>query len=207
MRPALGLALGLALAAPSPAQPVAPVVAVLGTCSALTSNIYPADSVNWFDPVRHSQVVFFAHLLFPLPTALPTGPWHPPLSLPAPGQGVPPPRDEHYAEAEWLDPAGRRVALYGLTFPARVRSDWLDLHGRTYIPHTLAMAIGIRDLRSDAGQVALPSQEGQYTVHLRVDGRATGLAFFRMLRGQAPTPVLPRPAPQAAPELLSPAAR
>jgi hypothetical protein len=206
----LALALGVLAASPLRAAGLqaAPVVSVLGTCSALTSNIYPADSINWFDPARHGQVVFYAHLLFPLQPDAPTwapGAWHPPLALKpsAKAMAALPVRDEHFAEAEWLDPAGERIAYYSLTFPARIRADWLDLQGRTYIPHTLAMAIGIRDLRGDAGQTRLPSREGQYTIHLRVDGRHTGLAFFRMLRGQGGE----AQQPAQAPALVSPTAR
>jgi hypothetical protein len=205
----LGLALGAATAALQADVPrPLPLVSVLGTCSALTSNIYPADSINWFDPARHGQVVFFAHLLFPLQPeaqAWAPGAWHPPLALSpsAKAMAALPVRDEHFAEAEWLDPAGERIAYYSLTFPARIRADWLDLQGRTYIPHTLAMAIGTRDLRVDAGQTRLPSREGQYTVNLRIDGRHTGLVFFRMLRGQGPE----AQAPAQAPALVSPTAR
>jgi hypothetical protein len=94
----------------------------------------------------------------------------------------------HYAEAEWLDPQGARVALYGTTLGARARNDWIPVGGRQYIPHTFAMAIGTRDLRGDAGQLKLPSTEGQYTIRLRVDGRSLGLAFFRMLRSSQPAP-------------------
>jgi hypothetical protein len=206
----LALAAGLLAAAPLRAAGLrpAPLVSVLGTCSALTSNIYPADSINWFDPARHSQVVFYAHLLFPLQSEEPDwapGAWHPPLVLSpsAKAMGELPVRDEHFAEAEWLDPAGERIAYYSLTFPARIRADWLDLQGRSYIPHTLAMAIGTRDLRGDAGQTRLPGREGQYTVQLRVDGRPTGLAFFRMLRGQGGE----AQPPAQAPALVSPTAR
>lgn len=170
-----------------------PLVSVLGTCSAMTSNTYPADPVNWFDAQRHSQVIFFAHLLFPQPalTGDAATPWHPPLAWPpAQDVGI---LDEHRVDAEWLDPAGQRVAFYSLTFPARIRSDWLDLGGKLYIPHTLAMAIGTRDLRAESGQLRLPSVEGQYTVHLSVDGRPTALAFFRMLRAHAPAVAQPSP--------------
>lgn len=183
---ALLLALGLATGAHSEEAMPLPLVAVLGTCTALTANTYPVDSVNWFDAARHSQVVFFAHLLFPqeLPDTASQVAWHPPLvwKVPAISFSI---KDDHQATAEWLDPAGQRIAYYSLTFPARIRSDWLDLGGKLYIPHTLAMAIGTRDLRSEAGQTRLPAVEGQYTVHLSVDGRPTALAFFRMLRTRA----------------------
>src|ERR1051326_2301640 len=72
------------------------VVSLLTTCSRLAPNQYPADSTNWFYPDVHPQIVFFAHLLFPVevqvtPTLTPTsvatvtpsdksrGPWQPPL--------------------------------------------------------------------------------------------------------------------------------
>lgn len=172
-----------------------PLVSVLGTCSALTSNTYPADSVNWFDAGRHSQVVFYAHLLYPVPKAPFQGPWHPPRLWPEPAT---PFRDEFYAEAHWQDPSGRTVALHGLTFPARIRADWLRVNGEDYVPHTLAMAIGTRDLRPDAGQQRLPEQVGLYTVRLRLDGRDSGLAFFSMLQGKAPAPPTPVPTPRPA---------
>lgn len=164
-----------------------PLVSVLGICSALTANTYPLDSVNWFDAGRHSQVIFYAHLLFPDGVEA-QGPWHPPLVYPP--QAPLPVEDAYFAEAEWLDPQGRPVAYYGLTFPARIRSDWLKVNGRDYIPHTFAMAIGTRDLNTAAGQTRLPALEGQYTVNLKVDRQPVGLAFFRMLRaaGAAPAP-------------------
>lgn len=200
---ALLLALGLAAGVhPAEAAPL-PLVAVLGTCSALTSNTYPADSINWFDAAKHSQVVFFAHLLFPqeLPGSAPQTAWHPPLAWKDPALNFSI-SDDHQATAEWLDPEGQRVAYYSLTFPARIRSDWLDLGGKLYIPHTLAMAIGTRDLRAEAGQIRLPAVEGQYTVHLSVDGRPTALAFFRMLRTRAAVSAQPVVSP-AEPKPLS----
>lgn len=177
-----------------------PLVSVLGTCSALTANTYPADSVNWFDAGRHSQVVFYAHLLYPVPGPAFKGPWHPPRVWP---ERAPQFVDEFYAEAHWQDPSGRTVALHGLTFPARVKTDWLQVNGEDFVPHTLAMAIGTRDLRPDAGQVRLPEQVGLYTVRLRLDGRDSGLAFFRMLQGKAPAP----PTPVATPGAASPTAK
>lgn len=186
MRTFLGI-LALWAAALPGAAAVRPLVSVLGTCAALTPNTYPADAQAWFDASKESQIVFYAHLLFPLrPTAseLDGGypAWHPPLALSATaGTGMPETRDEFYAEALWEDPSGARVAAYGLTFAARTRGDYLRLDGRDYIPHTFAMAIGTKDLRAAAGQVRLPSALGEYTIRLKVDGRDTGLAFFRMM--------------------------
>jgi hypothetical protein len=202
MRLALA-ALGLMLATGLPAAGVRPVVSVLGTCSALTSNTYPADPVSWFDATRHSQVVFYAHLLFPLRPegaeleALPASPWHPPLKVGASAAPVGETVDEFVAEAEWLDPKGDRVAFYSLTFPARIKSDLVRVSGRDYIPHTFAMAIGTRDLRSEAGQTRLPAMEGQYAVKLKVDGRPVGLGFFRMLKSGASQPLPATTTPQA----------
>jgi hypothetical protein len=153
----------------------------------LTANTYPADSVNWFDAGRHSQVVFYAHLLYPVQ---PQVAWRVPLRWPLPPADF---VDEFYAEAEWLDPQGRSIAHHGLTFPARIKSDWLRVNGADYVPHTLAMAIGTRDMRAESGQTRLPDQVGQYTVRLRLDGRDSGLAFFRMLQ------VLPQAKSAAAP--------
>lgn len=182
---------------------VRPVVSVLSTCSVLTSNIYPADSVSWFDAARHSQVVFYAHLLFPVrPEAsellpLPASAWHPPLVWGALAMPDTDTIDEFTVEADWLDPKGERVAYHGLTFPARIKGDWVKVDGRDYIPHTFAMAIGTRDMRSDAGQVRLPSLEGQYAIRLKVDGRQVGLGFFRMLKGASPANQAPAEAPKA----------
>lgn len=207
----LAAVLLLGLGAAAPAQP-RPLVSVLGTCAVLLPNTYPADSTAWFDPQRHPQVVFYAHLLFPThdeaapPDSLP-GPWHAPMAWPHHEPGAPAAgaavEDAHYVEAEWLDPQGKRVALHGMTLSARIRSDWLDVNGREYIPHTYAMAIGTRDLRADAGQVMLPAQPGQYTVQLKVDHRPTGLAFFRILQRAnlraEPTPAVPAPRAPLAP--------
>jgi hypothetical protein len=195
-----------------------PLVSVLGTCSSLVTGTYPADSQSWFDGGRNAQVVFYAHLLFPVapledetvveaPLA-----WHPPMAAGLTLTGGSLPEPGHYAEAEWLDPAGARVALYGLTFAARTRADWVTVAGRDYVPHTFAMAIGTRDLRADAGQLKLPNQEGQYTVRLKVDGHSVGLSFFRMLHaGPAPaqhsegasakTPLSPQASPTPVPSL------
>jgi hypothetical protein len=177
------------------------VVSMLTTCSRLTANRYPDDSTNWFYPSTHPQIVFFAHLLFPLkpvesvqegskaepetgtqetPAENPFRPepgqvWHPPLMMSVPGYTpvaalspteeaapLPPERqtievnDRHYAEAVWSGPDGQVIASFGQTLPARVSSDYLNLNGETFIPHTFAMAIGTKDLRSQAGQKALP---------------------------------------------------
>ena len=86
-----------------------------------------------------------------------------------------------------------------MTLTARSSGDWIHVAGREYIPHTFAMAIGTKDIRTEAGQTRLPAQQGQYTVRLRVDGRALGLAFFRILRSAgaavvpAATPGVPEP--------------
>lgn len=200
--------LALALATPAFLGAASgPLVAVLGTCGALANDAYPADTQNWFDASRSSQVLFYAHLLFPvepLPDeilpSLPAEAWHPPMAAPLPAAAASAPGDAHFAEAEWLDPQGSRVAYLARTLTARSRGDWISVAGRDYIPHTFAMAIGTRDIRPDAGQVKLPSLEGQYTVRLKVDGRSLGLAFFRMLRGSQ-TPV------NAAPEGGSPSAQ
>jgi hypothetical protein len=195
------------------------LVSVLGTCSALTANTYPADTQNWFDPAKQSQVVFYAHLLFPtvpdtgvVPTA---EAWHPPLMVtPSAGALSPIPAfvDQFYAQAEWLDPEDKRVALYGLTFTARLRSDLVQLDGRWYAPHTFAMAIGTRDLRSAAGQTLLPEKAGQYHIRLSVDGQPLGVGFFRMLKSapgeKAPTMGQALPlSPTGSPAALSRAAQ
>jgi hypothetical protein len=180
---AAGFCLAAALAAHAG---VRPMVSVMGTCSALTPNTYPMDAQAWFDPAKQSQVVFYAHLLFPL-RPLPAErdgaaqAWHPPLLTGTAGMGLDS-ADAFYALADWRDPSGAPVALYGLSFTARLRSDYLSVNGRDYIPHTFAMAIGTRDLRSQAGQLHLPTQEGTYSVRLSVDGRDLGLAFFRIVK-------------------------
>jgi hypothetical protein len=183
------LALALLLAWPAAGKAEAPasrpLVSVLGTCSALSASTYPADMVNWFDPAKQAQVVFYAHLLFPLKADTQ---WQVPLVLtPSAWADLPAPPfvDEFYAEAYWQDPDGKPIALYGLTFAARTTSDYVRLHGKVYSPHTFAMAIGTRDLRVEAGQVHLPDKVGQYTVRFNVDGQPVGLGFFRMLKGQA----------------------
>ena len=191
------------LAATAGARP-RPVLSVLGTCSTLTTNTYPADTQNWFDASKQPQVVFYAHLLFPLQADSPVPVSSPAAALKAPkalsptataaALAVTPAFQElSYAEAEWLGPDGQRVAFYGVTLPARAQSDFVLLQGQTYVPHTVAMAIGTRDLRTDAGQTALPDKVGQYTVRLKVDGQLMGLAFFRMLKvgaaAMAPLPL------------------
>ena len=180
----------LAAGRPAAAEKIKPLVSVFGTCASLTTNTYPADSQNWFDGTKQSQVVFYAHLLYPTrpeegPDASVSGPWHPSLRITPTAQAVesaPFFNDEFYAQAEWLDPDNKRVAFYGLTFPARIRSDYVQLQGRWYAPHTFAMAIGTRDQRGDAGQTRLPDKVGQYTVRFSADGRPLGVAFFRMLK-------------------------
>ncbi len=58
---------GLCLAWPVGARAgVRPLVSVMGTCSSLTPATYPMDAQAWFDAGKQSQVVFYAHLLFPL---------------------------------------------------------------------------------------------------------------------------------------------
>ena len=211
----------LALAGPLAARPL---VSVMTTCSGLSTNTYPVDNMTWFDAGKQAQVVFFAHLLFPMqndepaaavPLALTTTAALPlsktaalsttkTAASPSPQTLPPPPvvfTDAFYAQAEWQDPEGKRVALYGLTFPARAKSDTIQLQDRSYVPHTFAMAIGTRDLRSTAGQLLLPEKAGQYTVRLSIDGQPLGLAFFRMLKGAAdvPKPVAAASSPALAP--------
>jgi hypothetical protein len=118
--------------------------------------------------------------LVPLPSP---APWHPPLVAHGAEALTLQVDDQHYAEAEWLDPDGQVVADYGLTMPARVSSDYIQLQGRQYIPHTFAMTIGTKDIRSQAGQRALPVKAGQYHARLYVDGQIQGIAFFRMMGG------------------------
>ena len=191
MRLAPGLLLLLALAGPLAAEKAKPLVSVFGTCAGLTPNTYPMDSQNWFDGSKQAQVVFYAHLLFPTrpegKALMPApGEWHAPLRITPLAQveeSAPLFTDEFYAQAEWFDPGDRRVAFYGLTFPAPIRSDYVQVEGRWYAPHTFAMAIGTRDLRPEAGQVALPEKVGQYHVRFSVDGEPLGVAFFRMLKG------------------------
>src|SRR4051812_45502799 len=148
-------------------------ISLLTTCSRLSRNQYPDDSTNWFYPSTHPQVVFFAHMIFPLRPELDEapapgikagpanqGPWHPPLFLPrdtaAPdngaGTGASLASDLHYAQAIWYAPDDQVVASFGQTMPARAEKDILHLQGRDYIPHTFAMAIGTRDVRVQAGQ-------------------------------------------------------
>lgn len=187
------------------------LVAALSTCSALTPDTYPADSTSWFDPARHRQVVFYAHLLFPLEGGTedkraPAGgeAWRPPLRWRDPPAARPPRgdgQDAYYAEADWYGPDGERIAAYGLTMAARAAADYVRLQGRSYIPHTFAMAVGIKDLRSQAGQARLPEKPGQYHVRFFVDGEAVGLAFFRIL-GPSPGaagPAAPKPTATATP--------
>jgi hypothetical protein len=180
-----------------------PVLSVLGTCSTLTTNTYPADTQNWFDASKQPQVVFYAHLLFPLqadsPVAVSSTVAAPkvakhvsPTAAAAALAATPAFQELSYAEAEWLGPDGQRIAFYGVTLPARAQSDFVQLQNQTYVPHTVAMAIGTRDLRTDAGQTALPDKVGQYTVRLKVDGQLMGLAFFRMLKVSA-VPMAPPP--------------
>jgi hypothetical protein len=195
-----GICLGWALAARAG---VRPLVSVMGTCSALTPNTYPADAQAWFDATKQSQVVFYAHLLFPL-RPLPAEregqaqAWHPPLLTGT--SAAADSADAFYAQADWRDPSGSPVALFGLSLTARLRSDYLSVNGREYIPHTFAMAIGTRDLRSQAGQLRLPSQEGTYSVRFSVDGRDLGLSFFRMVKPAQSAPAA------GSPQALSPAA-
>jgi hypothetical protein len=184
------LCLGLAGAALRAAGKPEPLVSVMGTCSALTPNTYPADTMTWFDAGKQPQVVFYAHLLFPVQPepgsqepVMVAGPCRLSATVATAQALTPTFSDDIYAQAEWLDPDGKRVAFYGLTFPARIRSDYVKVLDRWYAPHTFAMAIGTKDLRGAAGQLLLPDKIGQYYVRLSVEGRAVGLAFFRMLKG------------------------
>ena len=193
-----------------------PLVAALSTCSELTPNTYPSDSTSWFEASRHSQVVFYAHLLFPLEASGedkrrpgPGPDWHPPqrwweaLGPGTDGEGAMA-GDSFYAEADWFDPEGEKIAGFGLTMAARVSSDYVRVKGRSYIPHTFAMAVGIKDLRAEAGQKRLPEKAGQYHIRFYVDGAAVGLAFFRILApGGAATPV-PRATATATPQPAAP---
>jgi hypothetical protein len=198
--PGLAWACLALLSAPALAEKPRPLVSVLGTCSALNGSIYPADAQVWFDANKQSQVVFYAHLLFPtVPEAgqasAAVEAWHPPLLVTPTASALSPVPafvDQFYAQAEWLDPEGKRIALSGMTLSARLRSDLVLLDGRWYAPHTFAPAIGTRDLRSQAGQTLLPEKAGQYHVRLSVDGQAVGVGFFSMLK-TAPSEKMPPP--------------
>lgn len=152
--------------------------------------MYPADTLTWFDPSKDSQVVLFAHMLFPLRPgqddlnpAPETGPWHPPLIYHPQAPLSIAIDDNHVVMSQWIDPDGQMVAAYSLTMPARVSADYLRLQNRLYIPHTFAMSIGTKDIRTAAGQTALPSKAGQYHIRFYVDGDLEGIAFFRILGG------------------------
>ena len=173
-----------------------PAVSMMTTCTMLTGNLYPADSVNWFYPDKHSQVVFFTHLLFPLDSiaaakvvspkaGLPLKSWHPPLVHPGGG-----PSDifddNFYAEAKWMAPDGSKVAHYGLTMPARAEKDYQRLGSQTFAPHTFAMAAGTQDIRAGSGQTAALNKPGQYRIEFLLDGKLAGISFFRiMVPGEA----------------------
>jgi hypothetical protein len=198
-----GLILALMLAAPVMAESSC-IVSIMTTCAGLSSNRYPGDSVNWFYPAQHPQIVFFAHLLFPLRPEQedkvqsaedPGQSWHPPLSTDGeapktPAGGMIAVNDQHYAEAVWYAPDNTVIADYGQTLPARVSSDYLQLQGHNYIPHTFAMAIGTRDIRAAAGQRALPAAKGSYPIRLFVDTRLVGITFFSIMEpgNTIPTP-------------------
>lgn len=165
-----------------------PVISMMTTCAQLTSNFYPADTTTWFDSQKFPQVVFYAHMLFPLTPDFGSGQakesWHPPqvapkLSSPSASMTLNL-SDSYYASAQWLDPDGLEVASFGLTMPARVSSDYVRLDGAQYIPHTFAMTLGIKDLRAQAGQKQLLSKNGQYHVRLYVDSQLEGIAFFKI---------------------------
>ncbi len=186
-----------------------PVVAILTTCARLgvESGAYPSDTINWFDAAKDNQVVFFAHLLFPLGQKALTAAgddWHAPLSAPPSGgaqkdSGAPKSTvfiaDKHAATVQWLDPDGQEIGMYHVTLSARSTADVLRLAGEDYVPHTVAMAIGIRDIRPAAGQTRIPDKVGQYQIRLSVDQEALGLAFFRIMRTSAATGRTPTAAP------------
>ncbi len=187
------LALG-GMPAAAPAGP-RPVTSMFTTCFQLGPGLTPADSTTWFDAAKHPQVVFYAHMLFPLKPGQdsrtqpePAEAWHPPMAWPPPAAAQSAASiaiaDSYFAEAEWLDPDGAVVAHYGLTMPARVSGDYVQLGGRQYIPHTFTMTIGTKDVRTQAGQKQTPGLSGQYHVRFYVDGELEGIAFFRMLSGE-----------------------
>jgi hypothetical protein len=191
------LILFLALA-PSAAA-VEPLVSLVTTCTRMSANSFPEDTVNWYYPSRHKQVVYFAHLLFPLsgesgqakPPALSALPedWRTPMVLPQPvltpaSSGM---NADHqpYVEAVWKGPDESVVAAYGLTMPARTSKEFVRVGELYYVPHTFAMAIGTADLRSQAGQKQLPDIKGLYHIDLKVEGKATAITFFSVLEGKA----------------------
>jgi hypothetical protein len=191
-----GIVLALVFAAAAGlAAGARPLVGVLGTCAALAPGPYPSDTRDVFDAGKDSQVVFCAHLFFPdepfpeeeLPDVA-EGPWHPPMAAARPLSPAAAAKGGHYAEAEWLDPNGARVCLYGMTLAAKAGEAPVRVAGRDYQACTFAMAVGTRDVRADAGQVKLPEAPGVYSVRLRVDGRSVGLSFFKVAKTAAPAP-------------------
>jgi hypothetical protein len=157
-----------------------PVISMITTCAQLSPNFYPTDTTAWFEIDKNPQVVFFAHMLFPLGReAVPTGAWHPPLVTPVVSMTLDV-SDRHYAQAQWLDPDGLEVAHMGITMSARVSTQYLRLGSLQYIPHTFSSTLGIKDLRVQAGQKLLLSKNGQYHIRFSVDGCLEGIAFFRI---------------------------
>ncbi len=192
------------------------VISMFTTCSNLTPNYYPADTINWFHPSLQSQIVFFVQMMFPLrpgmedknPSLDLEWPWHPPLAVPPldsnPAQALSIAiSDHHFAEAEWRAPDGQVIADLGLTMTPRVSTDYLTIDGMQMIPHTFAMAIGTKDIRKVAGQTALPSQVGLYHIRFWVDGKLEGVAFFSILE-EGKTPVQGEPGRVEGEEKLAP---
>jgi hypothetical protein len=133
------------------------------TCTRIVGQ-YPADSVNFFYPKRHSQVSYFAYFLS------------------KPSSRI------HTAVVECFSPTGMRIARYEREYKVSFVDNLLTIKEETYQWFLLDLSLGIEKILPEYGQTALPKILGLYSLHLSVDGRPIGVTFFYIKEEEPQTP-------------------
>ncbi len=132
---------------------------VLTTCTGLVSN-YPRNAVNYFYPEKHSDIYYFAYILI-----------------------FPPHSGSHLVLNEWYDADGKLICSRQLQAEITLEDNYISLAGNSYLYYLFINSIGMKEIRGEHGQTALPGTEGLYHIRLLIDGQLVGTTFFRVIKG------------------------
>ena len=67
--------------------------------------------------------------------------------------------------------------------------NFISLADESYIYYLFVNSIGLKELKEENGQTALPQQEGLYYIKLAIDEHLVGTTFFRVIKGKASHPL------------------
>ena len=70
-----------------------------------------------------------------------------------------------------------------------LEENYVTLAGDSYLYYLFINNIGLKELREENGQVALPEGDGLYHIRLFIDGRRVGTTFFRVIKGGGKHPM------------------